>query len=58
MDLKELRKKAMEDPQSLTESEWLTIHKAATSVPKKEFYDDDIKVSSSNSKHKKKGSWW
>lgn len=57
-DIKALRKRAMYDPQSLTQEEWLTILKAATSVPKNDLSDGAIKVTSSNSKQKKKGSWW
>ena len=55
-DIKALRKRAMYDPQSLTQEEWNAIYKAASSVPKKEFYDDD--PSPVIQRQKKKGSWW
>ena len=61
MGIAELRKRAMYDPQSLTQEEWQQIHKAAFTVPKKEFFDEDstAKVSSSSpqNKQKRKG-WW
>ena len=59
MGLKEIRKRAMYDPQSLTKEEWEQIHKVAFTVPKKDFFDDDAKVSSSGpqNKQKRKG-WW
>ena len=56
-DIKELRKRAMYDPQSLTQEEWNAIHKAATSVPKKDFYDEDFKVSSKQKKFQKEWGW-
>lgn len=59
-DLKELRKKAMEDPQSLSESQWEQIHKVAFSVPKKDFYDDDQPpaIQKTHEQKKKGSSWW
>ena len=59
-DLAEIRKRAMYDPQSLTQKEWDAIYKAAFSVPGKEFFDDDAaKVSSSGPQNKqKKQGWW
>lgn len=59
MDIAELRKRAMYDPQSLTKDEWQQIHKAAFTVPKKEFFDEDKpKVDPCTlSKQKRKG-WW
>lgn len=57
-DTKALRKQAMYDPQSLTQEEWNAIHKAATSVPKKEFYDEDApKVSPKQKKFEKEWGW-
>ena len=59
MELAEIRKRAMYDPQSLSKAEWEEIHKVAFTVPKKEFFDDDDipKGSSSQNKQKRKG-WW
>ena len=58
MDIAELRKRAMRDPQSLSEAEWQQIHKATFSVTKKDFSDDDdIKVSTSGPSKKREG-WW
>jgi len=61
MDIKEIRKRAMYDPQSLTKEEWEQIHKVAFSVPKKAFFDDDNVAKGSSSgpqnKQKRKG-WW
>lgn len=58
-DIKELRKRGMLDPQSLTQEEWNAIHKAATSVPRKDFYDDDPPpITQKSQEQKKKGSWW
>ena len=63
MDLKEIRKRAMYDPQSLSAEEWQQIHKVAFTVPKKEFFDEDNtpKVSSSGPQNKQKKvekGWW
>jgi hypothetical protein len=61
MELAEIRKRAMYDPQSLSKSEWEQIHKAAFTVPKKDFFDDDDtpKVSSSSGSPKqKRKNWW
>ena len=59
MGLKEIRKRAMYDPQSLTKEEWEQIHKVAFTVPKKDFFDEDEpKVNPGTlSKQKRKG-WW
>ena len=61
MDIAELRKRAMHDPQSLTQQEWDVINKVAFTVPKKDFSDegDTAKVSSSapSNTQKRKG-WW
>lgn len=57
-EIKALRKRAMQNPQSLTESEWEQIHKVAFSTPKKDFSDNDPIVSNPTHKHKKKGAWW
>ena len=54
-DIAELRKRAMRDPESLSNAEWKEIHKVAFGVPKKEFNDDNIKVSSSGPSKKRKG---
>lgn len=56
MDLAEIRKRAMYDPQSLSKFEWEQIHNAAFTVPEKEFFDDD-KPKVNSPKQKKKG-WW
>ena len=55
----EFRKRAMRDPQSLSEAEWQQIHKVAFTVPKKDFSDevDTAKVNSSGPSKKRKG-WW
>ena len=61
INIAEIRKRAMYDPQSLTKEEWQQIHKVAFTVPKKELFDEDNipKVSSSGpqNKQKRKG-WW
>lgn len=58
-DIKALRKRAMHDPQSLTQEEWDAIYKVAFTVPKKDFSDPDSSIISSPiHKQKKKGSWW
>ena len=57
-DTAALRKRAMYDPQSVTQKEWDAIHKVAFSTPKDNSPSDDIKVTRSDSKQKKKGSWW
>lgn len=57
-DIKALRKRAMYDPQSLTQEEWNTIHQVAFTTPKKDFSDGDSIVSNPIHKQKKKGSWW
>ena len=59
-DIAELRKRAMRDPKSLSKSDWEQIHKAAFSVPKKDFSDDDtVKVSSSRPQNtQKREGWW
>ena len=63
MDIAEIRKRAMYDPQSLSTEEWQQIHKVAFTVSKKEFFDEDntAKVSSSGPKSKQKKAkkgWW
>jgi len=58
-DIAELRKRAMQDPQSLSDAEWKEI--LAFAAPKKDFYDEGniAKVSSSGpqNKQRRKG-WW
>ena len=56
-DLAELRKRAMRDPESLSSTDWLEIYKAAFSVPKKEFNDDDDEAVVKSPSKKRKG-WW
>ena len=59
MELAEIRKRAMYDPQSLSKSEWEQIHKAAFTVPKKEFFDDDAaKVDPGLLSKRKEKNWW
>lgn len=52
----ELRKRAMLDPQSLSEVQWKEIHKVAFSAPKKESNDEGNAAARGPSK-KRKG-WW
>ena len=60
MDLAEIRKRAMLDPQSISKSEWEQIHKAAFSVPKQDFDDDDdVKgITTLKPKQNRKKGWW
>lgn len=55
-NITELRKRAMYDPQSLTKEEWDTVYKAATTVPKKEFYEDG--PPKPTPAKQKRGGWW
>ena len=51
-----LRKRAMYDPESLSNAEWRQIHKVAFSVPKKDFADDA--ETAPMQKQKRKKGWW
>lgn len=57
MDIAELRKRAMRDPQSLTQQEWNQIFKVAFSVPKQVDSDVDA-ITHSHTKKQKGKLWW
>ena len=57
MDVKELRKKATKNPQSLTRHEWDVIYKDAFSVPKK-VSDERPVIKKKVKKTMESESWW
>ena len=54
-EIKELRQRAMKDPQSLSKAEWDAIFQDAFGSPKKEFTEE---ASLNSEPVKKQKQWW
>lgn len=57
IDIAEVRKRAMYNPQSLSQREWEVIHKVAFSVPKHVDSSENAKAHAPSKRQKGK-SWW
>ena len=57
INIAEVRKRAMYDPQSLSPSEWNAIHKIAFSVPKDVDSAENAKAHA-HVKKQEKSAWW